>query len=192
VTRRYPSYAALRRATKGDWTCNDPGDDGATTLAEIRAVLRDGAALLSQDADADANERNAGSLGAANLPAPTEHDEQCALFAWRDANLAAHPELQMLISYPIGGYRPIKTAVRMKQEGAQRSIPDVALLVARGRWHSLWLELKRANRSNHATLSQREWIDRLRAYGHQALIVYGAQEAINAIMAYLAQDGGQP
>jgi Holliday junction resolvase RusA-like endonuclease len=35
----------------------------------MRAVLRDGAALLSQDADADANERNAGSLGAVGLPA---------------------------------------------------------------------------------------------------------------------------
>jgi hypothetical protein len=203
VTRRYPSIAALRANISPDVRIID--DPIAATLAEMRAVLSEGAALLSQDADADANERNAGSLGAAELPAPTEHDEQCALFSWAAANEAAHPELCMLFAIPNGAKLPYTRdgrgrtfspqRVALVQEGLRAGVPDCFLAVARGVvggkiFHGLFIEMKR--KPNKPTLEQLGWIERLRKYGYSVVICHSAQEAINAIMAYLAQDGGQP
>jgi len=42
------------------------------------------------------------------------------------------------------------------------------------------------------SVEQEEWIDRLRYYGYSACVCYGAQEAQQVIMAYLAQEVVQP
>jgi hypothetical protein len=132
---------------------------------------------------------NAGALGGMQMPARDEHDEQVALFQWADAAQAQHPELAMLHATPNGGYRPMVTAVRLKAEGVRKGYPDISLDVARGRWHGLRIELKRADHSNGPTAEQREWIARLRYYGYSAVVAYGAAEAQQVIMAYLAQEG---
>ncbi len=116
---------------------------------------------------------------------PTEHDEQVALFAWAAANEAQHPELAMLHATPNGGYRPMTTAVALKAEGVRAGYPDISLDVARGRWHGLRIELKRANRRNHATPEQQDWLQRLRHYGYMAVVCYGADDAQQAIENYL-------
>lgn len=128
------------------------------------------------------------ATGVTPVTGATEHDEQCALFAWAAANEAQHPELAMLVAIPNGGYRPMATAARLKAEGVKAGYPDCFLAVRRGEFGGLFLELKRADHSNHATAAQRQWIDALRYYGYSAVIVYGAQEAISTIMAYLAQE----
>ena len=125
---------------------------------------------------------------AAKLPTPTEHDEQVALFAWADANLSKHPELALLHATPNGGMRHIAVAAKLKAEGLRAGYPDISLPVARGRWHSLHIELKRADRSNRPTPEQLLWIERLREYQNCAVVCYGAQDAINTIMSYLAQE----
>jgi len=116
---------------------------------------------------------------------PTEHDEQVALFQWAAANEEEHEELKLLFAVPNGGYRPMTTAAMLREEGVKAGVPDCCLPVARGRFYSLWLELKRADRSNHPTPAQAEWIECLRSYGHMAVVCYGAQEAIDTIKAYL-------
>ena len=97
--------------------------------------------------------------------APTEHEEQCALFRWAEAQEAQRPELAMLAAIPNGGYRPMTTAAALKAEGVKAGYPDILLDVARGHWHGLRIELKRADRSNRTTEAQDEWIARLRSYG---------------------------
>ena len=57
------------------------------------------------------------ATGVTPVTGATEHDEQCALFAWAAANEAQHPELAMLVAIPNGGYRPMATAARLKAEG---------------------------------------------------------------------------
>ena len=120
--------------------------------------------------------------------APTEHEEQVALFQWAAANEGEHEELKLLFAVPNGGYRPMTTAAMLREEGVKAGVPDCCLPVARGRFYSLWLELKRADRSNHPTPAQAEWIECLRSYGHMAVVCYGAQEAIIAIKDYLTQE----
>jgi len=121
---------------------------------------------------------------------PTEHEEQVALFQWAAANEERYPGLANLFSVPNGGYRPMVTAAQLKAEGQKPGVPDCFLAVPRpgvnGKgYHGLFLELKRSDRSNHATPLQKEWIERLRQWGYQAVVCYGAQEAIEVIKTYL-------
>ena len=140
---------------------------------------------------AQAVAKMAPALKSALQPVPTEHAEQCALFQWAELNEGSMPELALLFAVPNGGYRPMTTAAQLKAEGVKAGVPDVCLPVARGRFHGLWLELKRADHSNHATPAQQEWIERLRHYGHMVVVAYGAQEAIDAITAYLSTKGAR-
>lgn len=120
------------------------------------------------------------------FPAPTEHDEQVALFQWAEANEAQYPELALLFAVPNGGYRPMTTAAQLKAEGVRSGVPDVCLPVARGRFHSLWIEMKR--KPNTTSDAQRAWLDALRRYGHCAVVCWSANEAINSILSYLGQE----
>ena len=154
------------------------------TPDELTKILRNNPDIVLIDDGAPARRAPV----AATLPTPTEHDEQVALFAWAAANEAKHHELALLHATPNGGYRPIAVAAKMKAEGQKSGYPDISLNVARGRWHSLHIELKRADRSTRPTTEQLLWIEKLREYGNCACVCYGAQDAINTIMAYLAQE----
>ena len=129
---------------------------------------------------------------AATLPAPTEHDEQVALFAWAALNSSAHPELSMLFAVPNGGLRHPAVAAMLRQEGVKAGVPDICLPVARGGanggkvHHGLFIELKRAGKEGRATPEQQEWIRRLREYGYVAVICHGFVEAVSAITTYLS------
>lgn len=163
----------------------DVAQANAAALAALRdEVAADIAAYLQPGRTAErAMLDNAGDLGGAQ---PSEHDEQAALFRWAEANEGAHPELAMLHATPNGGYRPIATAVKMQQEGQKRGYPDISLDVARGKWHGLRIELKRAD-GGRVSAEQKAWIERLRNYGYSAVICRGAEEAKQCIMAYLMQ-----
>ena len=126
------------------------------------------------------------ALQSAFQRAPTEHEEQVALFQWAEANEGEHEELKLLFAVPNGGYRPMATAAQLKAEGVRAGVPDVCLPVARGRFHSLWIEMKR--KPNTTSDAQRAWLDALRRYGHCAVVCWSANEAINSIISYLEQE----
>ncbi len=149
------------------------------------------AANAAQVAALDAETRAA--AGKVQAAQPSEHDEQCALFAWAAAMEGAHPELACMFAVPNGGARHPAVAAQLKAEGVRDGAPDIFLPVMRrgvdGRtWGGLFVELKRADHSNGPTPEQRVWIERLRSYGYRALVCYGADEAIAAILAYLTQE----
>jgi len=161
-----------------------------TAADDLRAYLRNSPDVKIGDLgglniSTDALEANAGALGGS---APLEHDEQVELFEWADAAQGEHPELCMLFAIPNGGARHPAVAAQLKAEGVKAGVPDVMLAVARGRWHGLFVELKRADRSNHATSAQKAWMEMLRRYGYSTIVCYGATDAINAIMGYLTQE----
>lgn len=182
----------------------DASPDVAQANADTLLALRADIAADLANAHVAAMLRTTGeaSVAAARRlegAAPTEHDEQVALFAWAAENEAAHPELAMLHATPNGAKVPYTRdskgrtfspqRVALVAEGLRAGYPDVSLDVARGRFHGLRIELKRADRRNHATPEQEEWIARLRHYGYCACVCYGAGEAINCIMGYLVQEG---
>ena len=126
-------------------------------------------------------------------PAPSEHEEQCALFAWADAAVVALPELMLMFAVPNGEYRPIATAARLKKTGTKAGVPDIFLPAMRrgedGRtWGGLFIEMKR--KPNKPSPEQREWIAALRESGYMCVVAYGADEAIKTITHYLSLEGG--
>ena len=121
--------------------------------------------------------------------APSEHDEQCALFAWAEANADRWPELALMFAIPNGGHRHPAVAAQLKAEGVRAGVPDVLLLCRRGGYAGMALELKRRDHSNGPTPEQRDWLARLNAAGYKTVVCYGADEAITAILHYLAQNG---
>jgi hypothetical protein len=163
--------------------------NAAADLAEIlRHASPDTAAL---NADRVAWLGSGERIGSLPPDASSEHDEQCRLFAWASANEAVHPELSMLFAIPNGGARHPAVAAQLKAEGVKAGVPDCLLAVARGErngkiYNGLFIEMKR--KPNKPTQAQQEWIMRLRYYGYSAVVAYGCDEAISAIMAYLAQE----
>ncbi len=116
---------------------------------------------------------------AATLPAPTEQQEQEAVIQWADAMRGRWPELELLF------HVPNENAHRKVRQGVAAGVPDLCLPVARGGYHGLWLELKRADHSNGPSPAQKAWIERLQSEGYYCAVCYGASEAIDAITRYL-------
>lgn len=152
---------------------------------EYRAILAGNPELVVADDPGAVTAAQLGKAVGKGAPVPTEHEEQVALFQWAEANEGAMPELRLMFAVPNGGYRPMATAAMLHEEGVRAGVPDIFLMCRRGHYGALAIELKRADRSNHATDAQRDWIERLRAAGYMAVVCYGAQEAIEAIKAYL-------
>ena len=119
-----------------------------------------------------------------DIPVPTESQEQQALFEWADRLCFRYPELSLLHHIPNEGKRSKSTGAKMKREGMKSGVPDIHLPVARGRFHSLYIELKRRKGST-VTQSQSTWIQLLGKYGNAAYICYGWEEAAKVIEEYL-------
>lgn len=120
--------------------------------------------------------------------APTEHDEQVALMQMVERLAAVHPKLDLLMAYPIGGYRSKATAAKIKAEGGKAGVPDLFLPCARGGYHGMFLELKRADHSNDESRLQVAWRKRLTAEGYHCVVAYGAVEAMQSILEYIAKE----
>lgn len=126
-----------------------------------------------------------GRQGRGRRVVPTEHQSQVAFFQWwayACQGLGIHPTLCYAV--PNGGGRSKGQAGRLKAEGVQRGVPDVALDVARGGFHGLRLEFKRPG--GRPTPEQEAHLYHLRKGGYNAMIVWSTDEAIKVVLAYLA------
>ncbi|MCP4640220.1 MAG: hypothetical protein GY851_07300 [bacterium] len=67
-----------------------------------------------------------------------------AIVRWaRDSTrLMVYPDLALLHHPANGGKRSRRQGATLKHMGLLAGIPDLHLPVARGMWHSLWLEIK--------------------------------------------------
>ena len=115
---------------------------------------------------------------------PTEHQEQVALFDWRNYAVHRNPKLALLHAIPNGGLRSKATAARMKREGALAGIPDICLPVSQNSYHGLYLELKRPI-GGRLSDKQSEIIAMLREEGYRVDICRGFDAAREAIESYL-------
>lgn len=113
----------------------------------------------------------------------SEHDEQCAVIAWARLNETQYPELALLFAVPNGLRTSPRQAVKAKQEGLKRGVPDLCLPVARGGWHGLFIELKHGR--NRPSDAQVEWLDALTKQGYLAVACWEFEEATETIAEYL-------
>jgi len=154
-------------------------------LARLRAagVPQDGAAPYAAD---EAAARSRSPHTKAQGTVATEHAEQAALIDWCAGQAPRIPELGLLYAIPNGGARDVRVAVQLKAEGVQAGIPDLHLPVARGGWHSLYLELKRT-RGGRVEPEQAAWHAALLAQGNDVRVCRGWVEAATVLLIYLGR-----
>ena len=116
----------------------------------------------------------------------SEHDEQTALFQWRDLSMERFPELEMMFAVPNGGKRHIKTAMRMKEEGQQKGVPDVWLPVPHGGYFGMVFEMKYGK--NKCTPDQRRWLENLADIGWKTGVYWNWEDARDAVEDYIGLD----
>ena len=118
------------------------------------------------------------------IPAPTEAQEQSALFRWAAYSTGAYPELQLLYHVPNGGSRNRLEAHNLKLQGVKPGVPDIVLPVARGQWHGLYIELKRTEKGRLSE-AQKWWLEALTRAGYRAVCCKGWKAAQEEIIRYL-------
>lgn len=114
----------------------------------------------------------------------SEQDEQIALIEWCGYMAKKkHPELDMIYAIPNGGLRDKVVAAKLKAEGVKSGIPDLCLPIARGSYHSLYIEMKDGIKP--LSKSQKEVKPKLEAQGNAVVVCYSCDQAIEAIVMYL-------
>ena len=115
---------------------------------------------------------------------PTEEQEQAAVMEWRELMQYQFPDLEDLIHIPNGGLRSKSEAVRFKRLGVRPGVSDLFLPSPVGKYHGLWIEMKR-KKGGRLEPEQKDWIERMNRKGYLALVAHGAEEACDMIYQYL-------
>lgn len=115
-----------------------------------------------------------------------ESGHQYAVMLWsQQAGIRKRwPELALLHAIPNGGSRAIPEAAALKRTGVKTGVPDLHLPVPRGKFHSLYIEMKRPG--GKPSESQKWWIEKLEQYGNLALLCEGWEEAVKCLSEYLS------
>ena len=119
-----------------------------------------------------------------NVPVPKEAQEQAWFFNWCKYASVKWSELDLLYHIPNGGSRNAIEAVHLKAQGVKKGVPDLCLPVPRGKFHGLYIEMKR-QKGGTLSLDQKEWIARLKNQGYRVEVCKGFQEAANVLEDYL-------
>lgn len=123
-------------------------------------------------------------MARAKNAAPTEAQEQEALFQWASYNQRKYPELELMFHIPNEGKRTGLNGWYLKRQGMKAGVPDICLPVpAHGRC-ALYIEMKRRD-GGRLSDAQHGWIQALNRAGNLAIVCHGWEEARDAIMNYL-------
>ena len=114
-------------------------------------------------------------------PRDLEHRLQCACVRW--FRLAYPQHHHNLFAVPNGGYRTPATAAKIKAEGALPGVSDLILLIARGNYHGLLIEMK--TDKGRQSEAQREWQRLIEADGYKYVVVRSIEEFIKVVTDYL-------
>lgn len=114
----------------------------------------------------------------------SETQEQIALMNWtkQPSVRSEYPELKFLFHVP--NERPDKVqAANLKRMGVKSGIPDLMLPVPSGRYHGLFIEMKKAG--GRVSADQVWWLDHLDRMDYACRVCYGWQEAAEVLEWYL-------
>lgn len=119
-----------------------------------------------------------------SLPTRYEADEQEALFDWASRTLGRYPELEYMHAIPNGGSRHPAEAVKLKKQGVKSGVPDIFIPEPRGRYHGLYIEMKR-EKTGKTSMNQQKWLHYLQSRGFMTAVCYGFDSARLVIEQYL-------
>jgi VRR-NUC domain len=114
---------------------------------------------------------------------PSEHEEQVLLIKW----CWNHPDkrIRLIYSHLNGMRTTVGTAIKARDAGARRGIPDLFLPVATENYHGLYIELKR-QKGGVVSPQQKEMMLLLAEQNYAVYVCKGAKEASEVITKYLA------
>ena len=115
---------------------------------------------------------------------PSEHEEQKALMRWVEASKGKYPKLHMIYAIPNAAKRSMRLAAMMKAEGMKSGVPDLHLAAPSGKYHGLYIEMKRT-KGGSVSETQKEWLNKLNNHGYMAVVCRGWLEAKEVIEDYL-------
>lgn len=117
----------------------------------------------------------------------SEEQEQMAAVKWLE--LKRIPVFHI----PNGGKRNLIEAVKFKQLGVRSGIPDLFIPVAKGKYHGLFIEIKRS-KDAYLSDNQQFWLSVLEKQGYAVFVGYGADQVIRFVTKYmeLDNDEGKP
>lgn len=133
-------------------------------------------------------------------PEPSEQQIQKNIIKFCDLMSGQYPELNLINASMNGLWIP-HTHAGIKEKIIQqfkwriikilqavgclrKGFPDLNLPVARGKWHALYIELKKSN-NEKPTDDQIWWLRRLTAEGNYACVCYGEGHAKATLIEYL-------
>lgn len=119
------------------------------------------------------------------------HEEstlQRACVAWFRAQYPEH-EL-MLFAVPNGGRRGKKEARIMKGEGVTAGVADLILLLPRGPFGSLCIEMKTTRKNSRQRDSQKAWQAAAERAGNKYVIIRTQEEFEDVVTEYMGNEKG--
>lgn len=89
----------------------------------------------------------------------------------------------LLIAVPNGGYRNVREAARLKGEGVVPGVADMLLLIPRGPYGSLGIEMK-AGKGKQSD-NQKQWMDSFESIGNLYAVCRSLDEFMEVVKAYI-------
>ena len=112
--------------------------------------------------------------------APSEHALQVHCLRWLHFT---YPQV-LCYAIPNGTYKSHSAATAMKMEGLTSGIPDLHIPIARGGYHSLYIEMKNG-KAGRLSDTQKEMIPRLQCYGNKVVVCRSLNDFIREVETYL-------
>lgn len=111
--------------------------------------------------------------------AATEHALQVACLRWLHFT---YPQV-LCYAIPNGAYKSHSAAISMKQEGLTSGIPDLHIPIARGGYHSLYIEMKNG-KAGRLSDTQKAMIQKLQSLGNKVAVCRSLDDFIKEINQY--------
>ncbi len=110
-----------------------------------------------------------------------EEDTQIACVTWFSYQYPQY--IPLLHHSPNGGFRNSREAGRFKAMGTRAGFPDLVLLVARGGYHGLFIEMKTWNGSQ--TELQKAYQSAVEEQGYKYVICHNVEEFVKEVTLYM-------
>ena len=120
------------------------------------------------------------TLKSTKLPCPDESAEQRQFV---NMVKSLRPDVRFY-AVPNGGLRNKVTARLMKLLGVSSGVPDLVFAEARGGYHGLYIEMKKAH-GGQLSKTQKEWLRDLNERGYLGVACEGAAAAWDVLERYL-------
>lgn len=92
---------------------------------------------------------------------------------------------ELLFAVPNGGARSKIEAAIMQGEGVTRGVSDLILLVARGRYHGLCIEMKTEAKNSRQSDNQKSWQALVEAQSYKYVVCRTLEQFVSEINNYI-------